>query len=178
MDPTIAIRAAHFCADSEDDLIFNGNKDLGLEGLVTVKGRSLLRMSDWKSPGTSYQDVTRAIEILLDHNFHGPYAMVVSPTTYHKLSMAHKGASFLEIDPISRLCTAGVFMSVAMRDGSAVIVSTGKQNFDLAVTEDLNVSYQPPVNKNHPFRVHESLVLRIKRPEAIAVIERSARARK
>jgi uncharacterized linocin/CFP29 family protein len=178
VDPTIAIRAAHFCADSEDDLIFNGNGELGLEGLLSVKGRSIVPMSDWGVPGSAYRDVTRAIKVLLDHNFHGPYAMVVSPTTYHKLSMAHKGASFLEIDLISRLCSAGVFMSVAVGDGVAVIVSTGKQNFDLAVTEDLALSYQPPVNKNHPFRVHESVVLRIKRPEAIAVIGRSRRGRK
>jgi len=172
VDPTIAIRAAHFCADSEDDLIFNGNKDLGLEGLLTVKGRNQIPMSDWAVAGNPYRDVTKGIDVLLAHNFHGPYAMAVSPRSYHKLSMAHKGASFLEIDPISRLCAAGVFMSVSVPEGAAVIVSTGKQNFDLAITEDLNVAYMPPVNRNHPFRVNESLVLRVKRPEAIAVIQR------
>jgi uncharacterized linocin/CFP29 family protein len=172
VDPTIAIRAAHFCADSEDHLIFNGNEDLGLAGLLTARGRHVLPMGDWNVAGNAYRDVTKAIENLLDNNFHGPYAMVVAPRRFHKLSSAHPGASFLDIDPISRLMTAGVFMSVAVPDSSAVIVSTGKQNFDLAVTEDLTLAYMPPVSKNHPYRVHESLVLRIKRPEAIAVVER------
>jgi uncharacterized linocin/CFP29 family protein len=171
VDPTIAIRAAHFCADSEDDLVFNGRKDLEMEGLLTVKGRHVVPMSDWSVFGNAYNDVTQAIDILLDHNFHGPYAMVVSPHTYHKLSIAHKGAAVLEIDPILKLCTAGVFMTPALKVGAAVIVSTGKQNFDLAVCEDLTISYMPPVNKNHPFRLHESIALRIKRPEAIATIE-------
>jgi uncharacterized linocin/CFP29 family protein len=172
VDPTIAIRAAHFCADSEDELIFNGNADLGLDGLLSVKGRHVIPMGDWNTSGSAYADVTKSIDILLEHNFHGPYAMVVAPSTYHQLSRAHRGAAFLEIDPISRLIAGGIFMSVAVPETAAVIVSTGKQNFDLAVTEDLTVTYMPPVSKNHPCRVHESLVLRIKRPEAIAVIER------
>jgi uncharacterized linocin/CFP29 family protein len=178
VDPTIAIRAAHFCADSEDDLVFNGRRDMGLEGLLGVRGRNVLAMGDWDQPGGAYRDVTAAIIVLLEHNFHGPYAMVVSPRTYHQLSVAHRGAAVLEIDPISRLVGAGVFMTVAVPEHAAVIVSTGKQNFDLAVTEDLTVSQMPPVNKNHPFRVHESLALRIKRPEAIAVIEKGAAAAK
>ncbi|HXI03674.1 MAG TPA: family 1 encapsulin nanocompartment shell protein [Candidatus Saccharimonadales bacterium] len=172
VDPTIAIRAAHFCADSEDELIFNGNADLGLDGLLSVKGRHVIPMGDWNTSGSAYGDVTKAIDILLEHNFHGPYAMVVAPSMYHQLSRAHRGAAFLEIDPISRLIAGGIFMSVAVPETAAVIVSTGKQNFDLAVTEDLTVTYMPPVSKNHPCRVHESLVLRIKRPEAIAVIEK------
>lgn len=178
VDPTIAIRAAHFCADSEDDLIFNGQKDLGMEGLLTVKGRHTIPMGNWDQFGNAYQDVTKAIDTLLDNNFHGPYALVVSPRTYHKLSVIHRGAGLLEIDPITKLCTAGVFMTVAVSRQSAVVLSTGKQNFDLAVAEDLAISYMPPVNKNHPYRLHESLVLRIKRPEAIVTIERPASRRR
>lgn len=178
VDPTLAIRAAHFCVDSEDELIFNGNSELGLDGLLTVKGRNSIPMSDWDTPGNAYRDVTRAIDVLLEHNFHGPYAMVVSPRTWHKLAVAHRGSSFLEIDPISRLMAAGVFMSVAVAERLSVIVSTGKQNFDLAICEDLTISLMPPVNKNHPFRLHESLVLRIKRSEAIAVIEGGRKTKK
>jgi uncharacterized linocin/CFP29 family protein len=173
VDPTIAIRAAHFCADSEDDLIFNGTKDPAMGGLLTASGRHIIPMSDWKKVGSAYRDITQAINLLLDNNFHGPYALAVSPKTYHKLLIIHEGASVLELDPIQKLCMAGVFMTPAVPEQVAVIVSTGKQNFDLAVTEDLTVSYMPPVNKNHPFRLHESLVLRIKRPEAIATIEHS-----
>ncbi len=178
IDPTVAIRAAHFIADSEDDLIFNGNRELGLEGLMTVKGRHILSMRDWGVFGSPYRDVTDSIDRLLAQNLHGPYALVVSPATFHKLSSVHKGEGLLEIDPISRLCSAGVFMTTAVTDNAAVIVSTGKQNFDLAVTEDLTLSYMPPVNKNHPYRLHESLVLRIKRPEAIATIERRSRKKR
>lgn len=178
IDPTVAIRAAHFIADSEDDLVFNGNKELGMEGLLTVKGRHVLPMRDWSTFGNAYSDVTNAIDRLLGHNLHGPYAMAISPATFHKLSTIHKGAGILEIDPISRLCSAGIFMTTAVPGGAAVIVSTGKQNFDLAVTEDLTLSYMPPVNKNHPYRLHESLVLRIKRPEAIATIEKRSRKKR
>ena len=38
LDVTRAIRAAHFVADREDDLVFNGHEGLGIEGLLNVKG--------------------------------------------------------------------------------------------------------------------------------------------
>ncbi|MCK6529002.1 bacteriocin family protein [Myxococcota bacterium] len=171
VDPTVAIRAAHFCADSEDHLIFNGNAAFRQEGLLTVEGRNRVERGDWTRFGQAYRDVTRAIEILLNKNLHGPFALVVSPRIYFQLAQAHEAAPVLELDTIGRLCTAGVFQSPVIPDATAVLVSTGKQNFDLAVTQDASVTYMPPVNMNHPFRVHESLALRIKRPEAICTFE-------
>jgi uncharacterized linocin/CFP29 family protein len=45
------------------------------------------------------------------------------------------------------------------------------QNFDLAVSQDFKTAYLGAQNMNHPFRVLESVVLRIKRPGSICVIE-------
>lgn len=171
IDPTIAIRAAHFCADSEDHLVFNGHPEFHQEGLLTVEGRNKVPRGDWSAFGAAYKDVTRAIDLLLAKNLHGPFAMVVSPRTYFQVTQAHEHAPTLELDSISRLCTAGVFQSPVIPDRTGVLVSTGKQNFDIAIAEDATITYMPPVNMNHPFRLHESLVLRIKRPEAICTFE-------
>src|SRR5581483_12198987 len=47
LDVTRAIRAAHFVADREDDLIFNGHEELSIEGLLNAKARNKLPLGDW-----------------------------------------------------------------------------------------------------------------------------------
>ena len=67
--------------------------------------------------------------------------------------------------------TDGVFQSTIVGDDRAVIVSTGRQNFDLAVAQDLTVAYLGAEKMNHPFRVFESVYLRIKRHSSICTLE-------
>jgi uncharacterized linocin/CFP29 family protein len=64
-----------------------------------------------------------------------------------------------------------VYTSPTIPQGQAVLLSTGDQNFDVAVTEDLTISYLGERDQDYPFRVYECLALRIKRPSAICTIE-------
>jgi len=64
-----------------------------------------------------------------------------------------------------------VYQSALIEDGFGMIVATGTQNFDLAVAQDLNVAYLGAQNMNHPFRVFESVYLRIKRHGSICTLE-------
>ncbi|HAN31087.1 MAG TPA: bacteriocin, partial [Myxococcales bacterium] len=52
----------------------------------------------------------------------------------------------------------------------AVVVSTGRENMDLAVGLDLTVAYLGAEKMNHPFRVLETVCLRIKHADAICTI--------
>jgi uncharacterized linocin/CFP29 family protein len=169
LDPTVAVRAAHIVADLEDHLIFQGDGPLGMPGLMTVAERNRLDSGDWDARGTAYADVVRAIELLLAQDHHGPFAAVTSPKLYHKLHVAHD-MSVLEADQIRRVCDAGLFRTPALADHEALVISTGKQNFDLAVGQDLTVTYLGPEPDDHPFRVFETLALRVKRPGAICSI--------
>ncbi|MGB9589023.1 MAG: encapsulin, partial [Armatimonadota bacterium] len=69
------------------------------------------------------------------------------------------------------LATAGVFQTAVLRENKAVVVSTGAENLDIAIAQDMVTAYLGPDNMNHPFRVLEALVLRIRRPEAICTLE-------
>ncbi|HEY3297967.1 MAG TPA: family 1 encapsulin nanocompartment shell protein, partial [Armatimonadota bacterium] len=80
----------------------------------------------------------------------------------------------LEINQVRELVTAGVFQTPVIEDNAAVIVSTGPQNMDVAVAQDLVTAYLGPEHMNQPFRVLESLSLRIKRPESICTLEPAA----
>lgn len=171
LDASRAIRAAHFVADREDQLLFNGEARFGLKGLLNHEGRSKVQRGDWTQYGVAYGDVVRATELLLAHNHHRPFALAVSPTDYARLVQMREGQFAPELDAIGRLCDDGVYSSPAIPEGKAVLLSTGDQNFDIAVTEDLSVAYLGERDQDFPFRVYECLVLRISRPRAICTIE-------
>lgn len=171
LDASRAIRAAHFVADREDQLLFNGEPRFGLEGLLNAKGRSSVKRGDWSKFGQAYQDVVSATETLLERNHHRPFALAVSARDYARLIRLREGQFAPEMDAILRLCDDGVYTSPVIPDGKAVLLSTGDQNFDIAVAEDLSLAFLGERDQDFPFRVYECLVLRIKRPTAICTIE-------
>lgn len=171
LDASRAVRAAHFVADREDQLIFNGEPRLGLEGLLCATGRNTVKRSDWGEYGAAYRDIVAAQDQLLKHNHHHPFALALSAQDYARLVRAREGQFAPEIDAIQRLCADGIFASPAIPEGKSVMLSTGDQNFDLAVTEDLQTAYLGERGQDLLFRVYECLVLRIKRPLALCTIE-------
>ena len=81
------------------------------------------------------------------------------------------GTGVLEINQVRELVTAGVYQTPALTEHQAVLVSTGPQNMDLAIAQDFVTAFLGPERMNLPFRVLESLALRIKRPESICALE-------
>lgn len=171
LDVSAAAGAAAFCAQREDDLIFFGNKELGHQGLFTAEGRNQRKRGDWSTPGSAFADIVAATETLNSEDHYGPYALVVSPKLYAQLHRIFEKTGVLEIETIRKLCTDGVFRSNRLKENQAVIVSTGRENFDLAVSMDMTVAYLGAEQMNHPFRVVESVLLRVKHPDAICTLE-------
>jgi uncharacterized linocin/CFP29 family protein len=173
LDTSLAAAAASFCADAEDDLIFNGNPKMHDAGLATISDRHRLPRSDWAQAGNAFSDVVRAIQTLVQAGFYGPYAMVVNPLLYAQMFQIQPGTGVLEIETTRRLVSDGVHQSALIREGCALVVATGAQNFDLVIGQDLTVAFLGPESLNLPFRVLESVYLRIKRPAAICTMETS-----
>jgi uncharacterized linocin/CFP29 family protein len=167
IDFSAAAGAASVVASREDELIFNGSTEFGLEGLTNATGRLTHMIEDWTESGRSYSDVVQMTTKLIENGHYGPYAMVVHPALFAKMLRVHQGTNVLEIEHIRELVTAGVYQSPVLKQNSGVIISVGKQNFDLAIAQDLSVSYLGAERMNFPFRVFECLVPRIKRPSAI-----------
>ena len=158
--------------DEEHVVIFAvGDEGYEISGLLNAEGRNTVKRGDWGKYGQAYQDVVAATELLLEHNHHRPFALAVSPRDYARLVRQREGEFAPELDAILRLCDDGVYTSPAIPDGKSVLVSTGDQNFDIAIAEDLSVSFLGERDQDYPFRVYECLVLRIKRPKSICTIE-------
>jgi len=171
IDVSAAAAAAAYVAREEDNLIFYGSQGLGYEGLFTVKGHQSMKARDWSVSGNAFQDIVDARVRLLDHGFYGPYALAVNPVWFAHMHQLLQGSGVLEINHVRELATAGVFQSPVVKPNQAVLVSTGIQNFDIALAQDLITAYLGAEQMNHPFRVFESLVLRIKRPQAVITLE-------
>lgn len=173
LDLAPAAAASAFCTRAEDDLIFHGNTQYGHVGLLHVEGRNTVPWADWDVVGNAFENLVAATQKLVSHDFYVPYAAVVSPSMYGKMYRVYKDTGVLEIAQARELLAGGLYQSPILADGEALVVAVGPENFDLAVAQDLTTAYLGPENMNHPFRVFESLALRIKRPGAICTLEKS-----
>lgn len=163
--------AAAFCAQAEDNLIFNGHPELGYEGLRNATGRTSLPMGDWYTMGKAFDDVIAATQALVDAGFYGPYALVVSPRLFASMHRVYANTGVLEIEQVRKITTHGVYQSAVLPEPSALVLAAGAQNLELAVAQDMTTAFLETRNLNHYFRVMEIVALHIHRPGAVAAIE-------
>jgi uncharacterized linocin/CFP29 family protein len=173
IDFSPAANAARQVALLEDQMIFHGSAEFDIPGLMNVKERLTHITENWYESGKAFSDVVEARNKLLEMGHNGPFAMVLSPELYSLLHRVHKDTNVLEIEHVRELITDGVFQSPVLKGKTGVIVNTGQHNLDLAVSEDFDTAYLGEEGMNHPFRVYETVALRIKRPSAICTLEDS-----
>jgi len=169
IDTSAAVAAAVATAVAEDTLILLGNKDLGLEGLMTAEGINKMSMSDWSQVGNAFSDIIEGVSKLVEQGFYGNYYLIVNPKQYFQLNRMHDNSGLLEIEQIKKV-VADVFQTPIVPEDRALLVSAGPQNFDLVIAQDISVAYVESTNMNHVLRVLEMVALRIKRPGSILVI--------
>lgn len=161
--------AAVLAARREDEIIFYGDSGLGIEGLFTAKGVNDLSISDWNEGENPVMDIAKAIEILVDKGNSGERALVVSTDLYAKLHRIQSGTGIMEVERVRSL-VGKLFHSSRLQKNSACLVYCEAQNMDLVVGQDMTTAYMGNEKLDHVFRVMETLVPRIKRPQAIAVL--------
>ncbi len=171
LDVSTAAVAASFASAQEDNLIFNGNGELGHEGLFTANGRLTVPISGWEKSGNALADAVKAVGALSEAGHYGPYSMVVSPVLFGSMVRVYGNTGVLELDQVKALMSGGVNYSNVISGKKAVVVSLGPENLNLAVGQDMVTGYTGPVNMNHIFRVMETIALLIRRADAICTIE-------
>lgn len=163
------ISAAEECALKEDKFIFFGNPKFGYEGLLTASGVNQISKKDWAKGENAYSDIASGLEILAEKGIYGEYALAVSPDLYMQLQRIQPGTGLLEIDRIGKLLNGRVFNSPVFGKGKAVLVCADPRNMDLVIGQDMVTAFLEQKDLNHCFRVLETVLLRIKRSEAIVV---------
>jgi uncharacterized linocin/CFP29 family protein len=171
LDVSTAAVAASYVASQEDNLIFNGNSELGHEGIFTASGRITRGIGNWQEPGNALSDVVQATGALAAAGHYGPYAMVVSPVLFGNMIRVYGNTGMLELDQIKAIMSGGVYYSNVIQGTKAAVISTGPQNLSLAIGQDLITAYTGAENMNLLFRVMETAALLIRRPDAICTME-------
>jgi len=167
-----AAAASAMVARKEDEMIF---------AELLAAAQTHVAAGDWDQPGGVFANLVAATSALVEAGVYGPYAAVVSPSVYAKMHRPMGGGGkgmgmgMLEIVQARELASGGVFQTPALKDTQALLIAQGPQNVDLVLGQDLATAYLGPEAMVHRFRVLESLALRIKRPEAIAVITTTAK---
>ena len=169
LDLAPAVAAAKKAARREDDLVLNGNKTLGVDGLLTVKGANKIKRTDWNKGENGFADVAAAVSQLAKTGYLGRYALVVAPDLFLALQRLQPNTGMLEIDRVQKLIGDNVYMSSTLEPGKAMIACVEPEYMDLALGLDLSVGYLELANFNHTFRIMETAALRVKDPAAIVV---------
>ena len=171
LDVSAASVAANDVAAQEDNLIFNGSKELAQEGLFTAAKRQKVKIGNWDETGAALADAVKAVSALSEAGHYGPYAMVVSPKLFGRMVRVYDNTGRLELEQVKALVGGGVHYSNAIGGNKAVLVATGARNLELAVGQDLTTGFLGPENLNHQFRVLETVALLIRRQDAICTLE-------
>lgn len=162
--------AAVLAAQKEDSLVFYGDEKYGIEGIFTAKGVNEVPISDWGVGENAITDIVRGIEMLVEKGSSGDRALILSNDIYSKLHRLQPGTGLMEIDRVKSL-VGKVLRSSRLKVGSACLVYCEPQNMDLVIGQDMITAYMGNEKLDHVFRVMETAVPRIKRPQAIAVFK-------
>lgn len=171
VDLSKASLSAENCSRKEDQLIFFGNPSHGYEGLLNASGTNKIKRSDWTKGENAFTDIVSGLEKFSEKGIYGTYALVLSPDLYMQLQRIQPGTGLLELERISKLLNGNVFSTSVLGTGKAILVCPEARNMDLVIGQDLAAAYLEQKDLNHSFRLLESILLRIKRRQAITVFE-------
>ncbi|WAM34063.1 family 1 encapsulin nanocompartment shell protein [Caldicellulosiruptor morganii] len=163
--------AAQNCAKKEDELIFWGCNELGLEGIMTAKGVNRLQKSDWKTGENAYVDVAKGVEMLLQKGYVGSFVLVMSPDLFVQLQRIQPSTGMLEYERIRKFLDGNVYKTPVLGNDRAVLLSSDPSSIDLVIGQDMITAYAGNNKLDHEFRIFETVVLRIKRKDSIVIFE-------
>lgn len=170
LDRGAVAEAAIATAKREDELVFYGSEELDVKGLLTVDGAARQSLSNWDDVGAAMGDLIDAVTALDGAGFHGPYTLALAPGRYNRLFRRYERGNEAEIEHARTLVTDGIHKAPMLDDGG-VMLATGRQYASIVMGQDMTVGFVGPEGDRIAFTVSESLVPRIRRPQAICVLE-------
>lgn len=164
-----AAMAAIACAQQEDNIVFNGSKDLGIAGLVTAKETLSHKLKSWNQVGAAVDNLIDAVTKLDDAGFHGPYTLALAPKLFNMLFRRYPQGNATEIEHVRQLLGGSVVKAPAIEKGGVLLVSQ-KYFASIAIGLDMTVGFIGPGDEGYDFFVIETLVPRIRQPKAVCVL--------
>jgi uncharacterized linocin/CFP29 family protein len=171
MELSSAMTAAQKLARHEDEMIYYGIADMGLEGILTAKGTASQKKGDWSKDEAAYADVAAAVNTLEKNSRFGEHVLVVSADIYTQLQRIQPGTGLLESQRIEKLIGNDIIKSTALKAGTAFLICAEPNCIDLLIGQDITTGFTEAVDMNYHLRIMETALLRIKTPDAIVVFK-------
>ena len=167
LDTDPVASAAIECARVEEGILFSGIQDT--PGLLGAEGSSSLALTKWDKAGMAADQVIRAVTLLDDAGFHGPYCMGLAPSQYNLLLRRYPQGDGTELDHIRSIIGGDVVKAPVLKKGG-VLLASGRQYCSIVIGQDMSVGFNGPAGDELEFTISESLALHIRAPEAICVL--------
>lgn len=158
--------AAEAVARREEEFVYHGQADFGLEGLLNATGRREVKGKDWSTLENALNNVLSAVTALDDAGHHGPYALALPPVHYNNLFRHYENTDLLQIEHLKSLCTRGVYKAAV-----DLPVVVDHRAGAIVLGQDLRVGYAGSDGIHYQLFVCESLALRLDAPETICVVK-------
>lgn len=166
LDLSPVSQAAIACAHQEDDLIFNGSKNLGLQGLFTFEAAQSVKLKSWNQLGAAAENIIDALTKLDDAGFHGPYALALAPKLYNMLYRRYPQGNATEHQHIREMITDGIVKAPVLKDGG-ILINSSESFASIVLGQDLSTAFIGPAAGKYEFVVQESLALWLTQPKAL-----------
>ena len=128
-------------AEKEDGLIFNGDADFNIGGLLDFVGNTTAAAANWTTASVTqiYDDVRALIALFLADVVQGPYSMVLHPDQWSDLSKFDTTAQRTALQLVSTLI-GQVLVSYTIPTGTVMMMRTGPEVAQLGMKEDITVT--------------------------------------
>ena len=157
--------AAEAVAAREEEFIYYGQPDFGLQGLLNAEDRLAATGGDWSDVDQALNDVLAAVTRLDEAGFRGPYALALEPALYNGLFRRYPGTDMLQLEHLKRLCTKGIYKA-PIQGGAVIDPRVGK----IILGQDLAAGYASQDGIHYQLYLTESLVFRLDDPRAVCTI--------
>lgn len=169
LDLSIVADAAREIARREDELVYNGTK--GVPGLIHADHASTLALGTWDEVGQAAGEIIKAVSLLDEKGFHGPYALALSPARFNLLFRIYPDGNRVEVEHIRRIASAGVIKAPALASGG-ILLQAGIEIASIIVGQDMSVGFVGPAGDGTlEFSISESLTPIVRQPAAVCVLE-------
>ncbi len=170
LDLSAAVEAALAVARQEDDLLFNGNKNIGVDGLLSVKGAQRFELKDWNDTGVAAGQLIAAVTLLDQAGYHGPFTLALSPDRYNLLLRRYPQGNMSEIEHARTIIDGNIVKAPSIKSGG-VLIASGRQYASVTLGQDIATGFVGPEENDYAFFISESIALRVAVPEAICVLK-------
>jgi uncharacterized linocin/CFP29 family protein len=169
LDLDAPAKAAIACSRLEDNLVFGGNKDLRIDGLMTAPKASKVKLGDWEQMGQPMEDLIKAANALDAAGFPGPYTAALAPSLFNALYRRYEEANLTQLEHARQLITGGLVKAPTLASGGVVLASL-RHFASLVIGLDMTPAFVGPTPTGYQFVIMESITPRITVPEAICVL--------